>query len=416
HLASLERGMASSAVALLAHAQTRKQFQVVVEEAGGPRLLLRGLAMNSPPSPFRAQALETLCRLLRKWRKPVPGAAPSSASSSSSSSSSPSSDAGEDSGGSSYASEEEENWNKTNDGVDNDRDEETSPGGAVMRALTGDKEVEAEMVQMLLSLIEEPLGISLSRIAGLGRSFPSVEEFRSQRAAIHLLYTMCLASETTIDVLQTEGQARLVPALQQILRERVYEEGSLSIYHTIHKLLTIVGYHEWRPRQPGQKGLRILSLDGGGTRGVMTIALLSHLIEATGKEVHELFDIVCGTSTGGILAALFAVKATKVTEAGRLYDELIKKVFNKSPAPLAYSNLVLRTAQYNENIWEDVLKVLIGETLLIDSMGGPQGLNTPKFFVLSSVLSCNPAKLFMWRNYNYRRAQRSRYEGDFRAK
>jgi hypothetical protein len=32
----------------------------------------------------------------------------------------------------------------------------------------------------------------------------------------------------------------------------------------------------------------------------------------------------------------------------------------------------LRTAQYNENIWEDVLKVLIGETLLIDSMGGPQ--------------------------------------------
>jgi hypothetical protein len=47
----------------------------------------------------------------------------------------------------------------------------------------------------------------------------------------------------------------------------------------------------------------------------------------------------------------------QVSEAGRLYDELIKKIFSKSPAPLAYSNLVLRTAQYNENIWEDVLKV-----------------------------------------------------------
>jgi len=45
--------------------------------------------------------------------------------------------------------------------------------------------------------------------------------------------------------------------------------------------------------------------------------------------VHDLFDIVCGTSTGGILAALFAVKRTPVQEAGRLYDELIKKVFNK---------------------------------------------------------------------------------------
>lgn len=47
-----------------------------------------------------------------------------------------------------------------------------------------------------------------------------------------------------------------------------------------------------------------------------------------------------------------------------------------------------------------------------------QGLMTPKMFVLSSVLSCNPAKLYMWRNYNYntRRFQRSRYEGDFRPR
>lgn len=46
--------------------------------------------------------------------------------------------------------------------------------------------------------------------------------------------------------------------------------------------------------------------------------------------MHDLFDIVCGTSTGGILAALFAVKRTPVQEAGRLYDELIKKVFSKA--------------------------------------------------------------------------------------
>ena len=49
--------------------------------------------------------------------------------------------------------------------------------------------------------------------------------------------------------------------------------------------------------------------------------------------MHELFDIVCGTSTGGILAALFGVKSTGVQEAGRLYDELIKKVFAKVSQP-----------------------------------------------------------------------------------
>jgi patatin-like phospholipase/acyl hydrolase len=50
---------------------------------------------------------------------------------------------------------------------------------------------------------------------------------------------------------------------------------------------------------------------------------------APSKQVHDLFDIVCGTSTGGILAALFAVKRTRVQEAARLYDELLKKVFYK---------------------------------------------------------------------------------------
>lgn len=57
----------------------------------------------------------------------------------------------------------------------------------------------------------------------------------------------------------------------------------------------LTGYNTWEPRQPGQKGLRILSLDGGGTRGVMTIALLSAILEATGLEVHDVFDIICGT-------------------------------------------------------------------------------------------------------------------------
>lgn len=178
------------------------------------------------------------------------------------------------------------------------------------------------------------------------------------------------------------------------------------------------GHNEWVPRQPGQRGLRILSLDGGGTRGVMTIAcLLEILKDLKGLNPTDLFDIICGTSTGGILACLFTVKGLSVRHAERMYDELIRKIFTKAPAPLAYSQLVLRTAQYNENIWEDLLKELLGETILLDTVAQPGNKDylPPKMFVLSSILSCNPAKLFMWRNYNYRREQRSRYEGDFRG-
>lgn len=50
----------------------------------------------------------------------------------------------------------------------------------------------------------------------------------------------------------------------------------------------MLGVHNWRPRQPGQKGLRILSLDGGGTRGVLTIALLKEVLKGLDKDIHEV--------------------------------------------------------------------------------------------------------------------------------
>jgi patatin-like phospholipase/acyl hydrolase len=58
-----------------------------------------------------------------------------------------------------------------------------------------------------------------------------------------------------------------------------------------------LGGIQWRPKQAGQKGLRILSFDGGGTRGVLSIAFLKELMLEVGsnKPVHELFDIICGT-------------------------------------------------------------------------------------------------------------------------
>ena len=68
-------------------------------------------------------------------------------------------------------------------------------------------------------------------------------------------------------------------------------------------------------KQPGQKGLRILSLDGGGTKGVLSIALLKELMTRVGNDKpHEVFDIICGTSTGGIIATLLGIQMRGVEE------------------------------------------------------------------------------------------------------
>lgn len=47
---------------------------------------------------------------------------------------------------------------------------------------------------------------------------------------------------------------------------------------------------------------RILALDGGGIKGAFAAAFLATIEEATGKRIAEHFDLIAGTSTGGIIA------------------------------------------------------------------------------------------------------------------
>jgi patatin-like phospholipase/acyl hydrolase len=48
--------------------------------------------------------------------------------------------------------------------------------------------------------------------------------------------------------------------------------------------------------------LRVLALDGGGIRGIIPASLLADLERRSGRRVGEMFDLIAGTSTGGILA------------------------------------------------------------------------------------------------------------------
>jgi len=47
---------------------------------------------------------------------------------------------------------------------------------------------------------------------------------------------------------------------------------------------------------------RILSIDGGGIRGIIPAMVLAEIEKTTNKPIADLFDLIAGTSTGGILA------------------------------------------------------------------------------------------------------------------
>ena len=51
---------------------------------------------------------------------------------------------------------------------------------------------------------------------------------------------------------------------------------------------------------------KILSIDGGGIRGLIPALVLAEIEKRTGRAVADCFDLIAGTSTGGILALGFA--------------------------------------------------------------------------------------------------------------
>lgn len=63
---------------------------------------------------------------------------------------------------------------------------------------------------------------------------------------------------------------------------------------------------------------RVLSLDGGGAKGFYTLGVLKEIEALTGQRLHQSFDLIFGTSTGSIIAALLAL-GTGVDEIHELY-------------------------------------------------------------------------------------------------
>ena len=50
-----------------------------------------------------------------------------------------------------------------------------------------------------------------------------------------------------------------------------------------------------------KKKFRILSIDGGGLRGIIPLQVIKEVEKLTGEPIHKTFDLIAGTSTGGLL-------------------------------------------------------------------------------------------------------------------
>ena len=116
---------------------------------------------------------------------------------------------------------------------------------------------------------------------------------------------------------------------------------------------------------------RILSIDGGGIRGALSVALLQQLCAQPGLEGWlGQVDLIAGTSTGGLIALGLASGMSLENILG-LYKERGKRIFRTSPAEKAFQALdptkaldKIIYADYDTEDLEVELKEILGEKTL----------------------------------------------------
>lgn len=148
-----------------------------------------------------------------------------------------------------------------------------------------------------------------------------------------------------------------------------------------------MGYHHLKAQLDPNRKHRMLSIDGGGIRGVIALEVLSK-IEAdlrahTGKEdlvLADWFDFIGGTSTGAIVAAGLSM--------GMAVDELMSLYTKRGKTMFKRAGLMERLwyNQYSHEELEKILKATFGE----DTILGTDRLKTLLMVVLRNASTDSP--------------------------
>ncbi|HKV28174.1 MAG TPA: CBASS cGAMP-activated phospholipase [Candidatus Acidoferrales bacterium] len=84
-----------------------------------------------------------------------------------------------------------------------------------------------------------------------------------------------------------------------------------------------------------EKSIKVLAIDGGGIRGIIPAVILGELQERFGQDLWQAFDLIAGTSTGGIIALGISTKcnngaAYSPSELVDLYVQNGPEIFHKN--------------------------------------------------------------------------------------
>jgi patatin-like phospholipase/acyl hydrolase len=120
--------------------------------------------------------------------------------------------------------------------------------------------------------------------------------------------------------------------------------------------------------------VNILSIDGGGIRGLIPAVVLAEIERRTGRRVADLFGLIAGTSTGGILACALARPGDdgrprfEAAELIELYEREGPEIFRHDPLKDVESVGGLADERYDDTALNDVLRRYLGDARLSQTL------------------------------------------------
>jgi len=114
------------------------------------------------------------------------------------------------------------------------------------------------------------------------------------------------------------------------------------------------------------KTIKILSIDGGGIRGIVPAIILGELQKRIGKRMADVFDLIAGTSTGGIIA--LGIGTACNNGAPYAPEDLVKMYVDNGPAIFKKTFLTaereLVLPKYSPDSLEETLERFFQKTCL----------------------------------------------------
>jgi len=122
----------------------------------------------------------------------------------------------------------------------------------------------------------------------------------------------------------------------------------------------------FKPNEVKKEYKLVLSLDGGGVRGLATVIFLKELEKASGKKIIDLFDFFIGTSVGGLNAMHLAVNEIEVSELESFWSQ--DNLAMSMQSSFWTKNFFLKTKPiYNNKSKTELLEKYFGNKLISES-------------------------------------------------